>query len=217
MQILYYTLLIIGGFIWGSIMFCELIPKKLLNKDVYEISVDHNPGAFNVFKHCGKKIGMPCLFLDVLKGFIPVLLASLFLNADSIAFSFVVVAPALGHALGLFNRLRGGKCIATSFGIAFGLIPVTWIPIVALAALYILFSTAIKIKNAAIRSVVVYLLFALIACPIVGVLDMAYAAIGVALLASIPIVKFLGSKNGLVKNGYRDERVADDVVFETAM
>ena len=210
MEYLYWSLLIIGGFLLGSIMFFELIPKKLLHKDICEISVDNNPGAFNVFKHCGKKIGIPCLLLDVLKGFIPVLLASLLMDTNNIAFVFAMVAPALGHAVGMFNRFHGGKCIAVSFGIMFGLIPVTWIEIVALAFFYILFSTVIKIKNSAIRSVIVYAIFAVVSCVVLWLLGITYAAVGCGLVALLPIMKFLCSKNGLVKNEYRDARVAKD-------
>lgn len=210
MQYLYWMLLIVGGFLFGSIMFCEIIPKKVLHKDICEISVDNNPGAFNVFKHCGKKIGIPCLLLDVLKGIIPVLLASLLMDTHSIAFSFVLVAPALGHAVGLFNQFHGGKCIAVSFGIMLGLLPVTYKPLVTLIALYVLFSTVIKIKNAAIRSIIVYVVFAVVICTVLGMSGNIYAAVGCGLLALLPIVKFLCSKNGLVKNDYRDVQVAKD-------
>lgn len=210
MDILYWNLFIAVGFLLGSIMFCEFIPKKLSHKDIYKISVDNNPGAFNVFKHCGKKIGIPCLLLDMLKGFIPVFLASIVMDTENILFSFVMVAPVLGHAIGLFNRFHGGKCIATSFGVLLGLIPVTWIPVVTLAVFYILFSTVVKIKNASIRSVVVYALFAAVMCTVLGILRMPSCSIGCGFISLLPIVKFLCSKNGLVKNDYRDEAVADD-------
>ena len=77
MEILYWTLLIVGGFLLGSMMFSQWIPKLLAGKDICKESVDNNPGAFNAFKHSGKKIGTLCLALDLLKGFVPVLLASL--------------------------------------------------------------------------------------------------------------------------------------------
>lgn len=205
MEILYWLLLIMGGFFLGNIMFCELIPKKILHIDIREISVDNNPGAFNVFKHCGIKFGIPCLLLDVLKGFIPVLHASLLMDTNNIAYSFVLIAPVLGHAIGLFNKFHGGKCVAVSFSVLFGLIPVTWIPIVALVALYILFSTAIKIKPASKRCVIVYILFATIACPVLGVLRLFYAMTGCGIVALIPIIKFLFSKNGMVENNYRED------------
>ena len=202
MEILYWFLLISGGFLLGSIMFCELIPRIVLKKDIYKISVDNNPGAFNAIKHCGKKIGIPCLVLDVSKGFIPVLLASLFMNTESIAFSFVIVAPALGHAIGLFNRFHGGKCIAVSFGITLGLIPVSWISFVILASLYIVFSTVIKINPASKRSVVVYALFFVINCTVLGATGCFFTAIGCGMLSLLPIVKFLFSKNGMVENTF---------------
>ncbi len=199
-----------GGFLLGSILFCEIIPKKFLHKDIYQISVDNNPGSFNVFKHCGAKVGMLCLLLDVLKGFVPVFLASIFLDANNIAFAFVMVAPALGHAVGMFNHFHGGKSVATSFGIMFGLIPVTWIGIVTLVAIYLLFSVVIRIKNGAICSVVVYGVFAVVICTILVILKMVYVSIGCSMVALLPIIKFLCSKNGLVKNNYRDDVVVDD-------
>lgn len=204
MEILYWVLLIFGGFLLGSIMFCELIPKIFLCKDIYEISVDHNPGTFNVFKHCGIKIGIPCLILDLLKGFISVILASILMNVNNIAFSFVLVAPVLGHATGLFNKFHGGKCITVSFGVMFGLIPVTYIGIVSLTILYILFSTVIKIKPASIRSIVVYLLFVAIVCPVLGAYGLIYTAIGCGFIALLPIIKFVFTKNGLVENKFHD-------------
>ncbi len=212
MEILYWNLFIAGGFLLGSIMFCEYIPKKILHKDIYKISVDNNPGAFNVFKHCGKRIGIPCLILDMLKGFLPVFLACYVMDTNSLAFSFVMAAPVLGHALGVFNHLHGGKCIATSFGVLLGLIPVTWLPVVTLAAFYILFSTLIKIKNASIRSVVVYALFIAVICTVLGIFRLPYAAIGCGFISLLPIVKFLCSKNGLVKNDYHDEPIIEDEV-----
>lgn len=191
MEILYWVLLIIGGFLLGGVMFCELIPKKFLHKDICEISVDNNPGAFNVFKHCGKEIGLPCLLLDILKGFIPVFIASLLMETNNIAFSFVMIAPALGHAIGLFNNFKGGKCIAVSFGVMAGALPVTWIAFAVLATLYILFSTLIKIKPNRVRSIVVYVLFGIITGVTCGVLKFSTVAIGCALISLIVIIKHL--------------------------
>ena len=193
-MIWYWLLLIFGGFLLGSIMFCQLIPKLLLHVDIYDISDDHNPGTFNVYKHCGMKLAVPCCLLDGLKGLIPVLLASLLMDVNTVAFSFVMVAPILGHALGIFNRFHGGKCIATSFGVMLGIIPVSWIGIVVLPTVFILLSTVVKINSRNLRCMVVYILFAVITCPIVGVLGQIYVAIGCGLISLFPIVKFAISK-----------------------
>ena len=210
MEIFYWILLIFGGFLLGSIMFCELIPKKLFKKSICEISVDNNPGAFNVFKHCGIKTGIPCMCLDILKGLIPVLIASCLMNVNSFAFSLVLVAPVLGHAVGLFNKFHGGKCVAVSFGVMFGLIPVTRIGIVTLAVLYILFSTLLRIRSASRRSLVVYALFAIMVCPVLCVLKLPFVSIGCGTVAFIPVFKFIFSKNGLVENNYYDSSLIND-------
>lgn len=204
MEIPYRILLTVGGFLLGGVMFSQSIPKLRTGKDVCAISVDGNPGAFNAFKHCGKKIGALCLFLDILKGFLPVFIASLLLSPRDITFAFVMFAPVLGHATGIFNRFRGGKCISVSFGVTIGLLPVTAVPFTTLAGLYILLSTVLKIKNAAKRSVAVYALFAVISCTVLCITGLIYIAIGCAMTAALPIIKFLFSENGLADNRLRD-------------
>ena len=95
MNALIWLLLIVGGFLSGSLMFCKIIPKLFQHKDICEISDDHNPGAFNVFRHCGKKVGIVCLLLDVLKGFVPVLLASMLMETNGALFTLVMIMPVL--------------------------------------------------------------------------------------------------------------------------
>lgn len=171
-------------------MFCRFVPKLITGKDVCELSDDGNPGAFNVFKHCGAKVGCLCLFLDALKGFAPVLCAGFILNTESYLFSLVIFAPVLGHAAGVFNRFHGGKCIAVSFGVMFGLIPVTYWGIILLAVLYILFSL-VKISSNRIRSIIVYSLFLLASAIIMNVFGFHTAAVGCGLISLTAIAKHL--------------------------
>lgn len=170
-------------------MFCRFVPKLITHKDICELSDDGNPGAFNVFKHCGAKVGCLCLFLDALKGFAPVILASFFTDTSSFLFAFVMLAPVLGHAAGVFNKFHGGKCIAVSFGVMFGLIPVTYWGIVLLAALYILFSTVAKIKSNRVRSIVVFALFAVACAVIMNIFGLYSAAFGCGLISATAIIK----------------------------
>lgn len=190
MEALYWTLLIVGGFLLGSIMFGQLIPKLVAGKDIYKESPDHNPGTFNAFEMCGKGVGILCGALDVLKGFIPVILASLLMNTDSIWYVLTLIAPALGHAIGLFNHFHGGKCIAVIFGIFLGLIPVTWIPFVVLVIFFLPTSTFIKINPGSLRSIIVFALTALVSTVVLAVLGQYYAMIGTLLLCLLPIVRF---------------------------
>ncbi len=67
-----YFLFIIFGYLSGSILFARLIPKFFCHIDVCEISEDHNPGTFNVFRHVGVGLGILVILLELAKGFVPV-------------------------------------------------------------------------------------------------------------------------------------------------
>lgn len=188
-------------------MFCKIIPKLFLHKDICEISDDHNPGAFNVFKHCGKGVGIICLLLDVLKGFVPVFLAGMLMETSGALFTLVMIMPVLGHAVGLFNRFRGGKCIAVSFGVMFGILPVSWIGIVTLATLYILFSTAIKVKPNRLRSIIVFALFGTITSIVLCIIGLQSAAAGCGLIAVIVIVKHLKTKSFIQRKASQNDEL----------
>lgn len=185
-----WAVFILGGFLFGSVMFCSLLPKTIAHINLSEISDDGNPGAFNVFRHCGAKLGIPCLLLDLLKGFLPVFLAGLFTDRGSWLFAAVIVAPVLGHAIGMFNRFRGGKCIATAFGVTAGLIPATFV-FFLLAALYILFSTIVKITPNRRRSIAVFTLFGVGAFLILIAGNQFPLAAGCALISIVANIKHL--------------------------
>lgn len=78
-----------------------------------------NPGATNVMRIGGKKAAAITLCGDALKGTLPVLLAQA-LGVDSLILSLVVFAAFLGHLYPVFFEFKGGKGVATSFGVTLG-------------------------------------------------------------------------------------------------
>ena len=156
-----YLAFILGGFLLGGTMFSQILPKMIQGKDIQAISEDHNPGATNVFVNCGMGLGITCLVLDLLKGFLPVFLGGLLLDRNNLLFGLVLAAPVLGHAIAPFHHFHGGKCISTAFGEMLALLPFSKIGLV-LAGLYILFSTVLKITPNRVRSLVTFSLFGLI-------------------------------------------------------
>jgi acyl phosphate:glycerol-3-phosphate acyltransferase len=81
-----------------------------------------NVGATNVFRVLGKGPGIIVLLLDILKGIIAVALVPDILGFTEILhrviFSVIVVC---GHNWTVFLKFKGGKGIATSFGVLIGL------------------------------------------------------------------------------------------------
>jgi len=182
-----YILFIAAGFISGSILYSYMIGKYICNIDITEISDDKNPGAANIIKYAGIKYGIPAIFLDVAKGFIPVYFAVKYLDIESLYFIPVLAAPVLGHATAPLFSWHGGKAIASSFGCLLGLLPDSFI-VLALALPLFFFTFFIIIRPDGLRCIISYTLFALYSffyCPAQGI------RYGSILIAVIVIIKHL--------------------------
>ena len=81
-----------------------------------------NIGATNVWRVYGPRLGLPVALLDVAKGFVPVLVATLV--AGHLVGALTGTAAMLGHWRPLFLGFqKGGKVVATCGGAFFGLAP----------------------------------------------------------------------------------------------
>lgn len=105
------------GFLLGSIPFSVILGEVFLSKDIRGFG-DGNPGAANIWRAGGgTPLGMLAVLLDFSKGFVPVFLARFWIGVSGFALVAVALAPVLGHAFSPFLRFRGGKAIASSFGV----------------------------------------------------------------------------------------------------
>lgn len=116
---------ILAAYLVGGIPFGFLI-GKMRGVDVRTVG-SKNIGATNVFRTVGKKWGVLAFACDVLKGLIPTLLAKQWaldpeLPPDGSWFPLVVgVMCVVGHMLTPYMKFRGGKGVATAFGMLLGL------------------------------------------------------------------------------------------------
>jgi len=108
------------SFVSGAIPFSFLLGKIFLHTDIRQYG-DGNPGAFNAWKAGNAKIGFPALILDFLKGAIPVMIANFVVKINGLELVAVALAPIIGHAFSPFLKFRGGKAVASTFGIWTGL------------------------------------------------------------------------------------------------
>lgn len=127
-----FAIAAVGAYLLGSIPF-GLIIARAHGKDLRSIG-SGNIGATNVSRALGRKWAYICFFLDVLKGLIPAL-AAMFLtrSAETLSSSEKIVtlwlwlavgcAAIAGHIFPLYIRFKGGKGVATSFGVALGIWP----------------------------------------------------------------------------------------------
>ena len=74
-----------------------------------------NPGATNVLRIGGKKLAATVLFIDVVKGVLPVTIVSL-AGFDLAWITATAFAVFLGHLYPVFFQFKGGKGVATALG-----------------------------------------------------------------------------------------------------
>jgi len=88
-----------------------------------------NAGATNTIRVLGWKSGIPVLIFDLFKGWLaamlPKLLAAAPENSETMMVLMIVcgMAAILGHVFPLFAGFRGGKGVATTFGVLLALHP----------------------------------------------------------------------------------------------
>lgn len=115
---MYEILLILLGYLYGSIPFALVIGKIFYNTDVRE-SGSGNLGGTNAGRVLGKKAGMSVIILDALKAVI-VYYISYYLSLKFNLFPDIKYIAGLacifGHCYPIFAEFRGGKAVSTSLG-----------------------------------------------------------------------------------------------------
>jgi acyl phosphate:glycerol-3-phosphate acyltransferase len=105
----------------------------------------NNPGATNVMRIAGKKAAALTLFGDLLKGFIPVLMAQYFLT-DTLWVALTGLSAFLGHCYPIYYRFSGGKGVATAIGF---ILAFHWITGLILVATWLIVAKVFKLSSLA--------------------------------------------------------------------
>ena len=108
---------IVFGYLLGSVPSGLLLAKAAGLGDIRSIG-SGNIGATNVLRTGNKKIAALTLLCDALKGLFAVLLASSF---GPQALYGAALGAVLGHNFPVWLKFKGGKGVATTLGVLFGL------------------------------------------------------------------------------------------------
>jgi acyl phosphate:glycerol-3-phosphate acyltransferase len=158
-------LLILCGFLAyfiGSIPSAVWYGKVIHHLDVREHG-SGNPGATNTFRVLGKRAGTIVLLFDIAKGLLAtslavILLKSGFIEEHNLVLTKLIlgIIAVFGHIFSVFLKFRGGKGVATLFGMMIGIqMPV------ALISLAIFLLTLLTSKYVSLGSIVAALSFPL--------------------------------------------------------
>lgn len=137
-------ILIIIAYLLGSIPTALIISKKYFGIDIRDYG-SGNMGATNTFRVLGSKYGTLVMVFDILKGMAAVALYNFlphYLSNELDRTNFMIglgLAAVIGHVFPIFAQFKGGKGVATLFGMILVVQPVIAISCVGvfLLALYL--------------------------------------------------------------------------------
>jgi glycerol-3-phosphate acyltransferase PlsY len=128
----------LAAYLFGSIPFGKLIARRVASIDITKRG-SQNIGATNVARELGDLWGLITLFLDMLKGYIPITLYATYVSQTtafySIGLSSVMLSALIGHQFSLFLKFEGGKGVGTATGVYLALSP---LPCLLAAVLFVL-------------------------------------------------------------------------------
>ena len=116
------ALLVVAGYVMGSMPWGLWLVRLFRGEDI-RTQGSGNIGATNVWRVHGRRLGLPAVFLDTAKGFVPAFVAT---KLESHGIGVLAGGAAmLGHYRPLFLRFRkGGKMVATAGGAFLGVAPI---------------------------------------------------------------------------------------------
>jgi acyl phosphate:glycerol-3-phosphate acyltransferase len=130
-----FLLVIVVGYIIGSIPFGVIIGKRLSKVDPRSQG-SGKMGTTNVLRVAGKKAAVMVLLLDLMKGALPVIIAWLLLKGRyqtdvgtldwfmlKSAAALAALAAMVGHIWPVFLKFKGGRGVTTFYGGMFALCP----------------------------------------------------------------------------------------------
>ncbi len=165
MPYLPYLIVAVAAYLLGSIPFGFLLVFLFRHEDI-RTQGSGNIGATNVVRSGAKGLGALTFVLDAVKGYVAVFAVGWILawmsnsslslqNAQAIAAVFAI----LGHMHPVWLRFKGGKGVATAFGVFLALSPIA--ALIGLVAFVIVFAVWRYVSLASIVSAVVFPIVAL--------------------------------------------------------
>ena len=208
-------LLLILAYLIGSIPTAVWVSQRYFGFDIREYG-SGNAGTTNSYRVLGSKWGTTILLLDMLKGMAAVQLAFLlpeYLDSewrmDNLQ-TCLGLAAVLGHIFPIWAEFRGGKGVATLFGMVLGISPWTAVSCVGVFLLVLYLTRFVSLSS--ILASIAFPIFILVVFNVENPLYRVFA-ISVALLVLLTHQKNIGrllrgdeSKVPIMK--YRDQRRA---------
>ncbi|MGM0366704.1 MAG: glycerol-3-phosphate 1-O-acyltransferase PlsY [Actinomycetota bacterium] len=116
----YKTLFVILAYLFGAFPTAYVIYRLKKGADI-RTEGSGNVGGTNVARTVGAGAGILTIIVDILKGFLPMMALYFIYPQNLVMASIVSVVVIAGHDFPVYIKFKGGKGIATSFGVIVGI------------------------------------------------------------------------------------------------
>lgn len=145
------AIIVVLAYLLGSIPTAVWVSKKAFGIDIREYG-SGNAGATNTFRVLGKKAGSFVMFVDMMKGFLAVklsLLSHFSWTSEAITNLQIILglAAVLGHIFPIWAGFKGGKGIATLFGMILGIQPLVAVLLVGVFVLMLYITQYVSLSS----------------------------------------------------------------------
>jgi glycerol-3-phosphate acyltransferase PlsY len=139
---IHYLIYALAGYLVGSVS-TAIITCKLMGLEDPRSVGSNNPGATNVLRHGGKKAAIITLIGDMLKGLAPVIAVTM-IDPAAGAIALTGLGAFLGHVFPVYYGFKGGKGVATYYGVLLGF---SWMAGIAALLVWLLIAFVSKISS----------------------------------------------------------------------
>jgi glycerol-3-phosphate acyltransferase PlsY len=152
--------LLVLAYLAGSIPFSFLVARAISGKDVREEG-SRNVGATNVARTAGRRAGVLALFLDLVKGYLVIVVARWIVARPEWPFpagpqpwqsremwiALAGLVAVLAHMFPVWLRFHGGKGVATAAGVILALDPRVFLASIIVFAIVVLLSRMVSLGS----------------------------------------------------------------------
>jgi len=139
---------VVSAYLVGAVPFGLLFARLLTGKDPRQHG-RKNIGATNALRTGGKLVGILTLIADIVKGAVPVAIVMMLEKGEALL-ALVALAAFFGHIFPVYLGFKGGKGVATMFGVLIPWAP--WVAVISFAVWLLVFRLSRYVSLASISA-----------------------------------------------------------------
>jgi len=148
-------IIVIVSYFVGNISFSRFLAGRK-KKDITKLG-SGNAGSTNILRNFGLVYGIINLVLDILKGFIPAILAYYIFGRNNVYLYIAGISVMIGHIYPVVFKFKGGKGIASMLGVFLAADPIVTLIVIVIALIcWLLFKYGSVASFVCVTSLTVY-------------------------------------------------------------